>query len=69
MLVWSVTIPLFWVVTARNLAEGVYGPRAVGAGRFLRSWLIPIVIVSYVLVAFIAQLRLDILGHLALGTI
>jgi uncharacterized membrane protein len=69
MLVWSVTIPLFWAVTARNLAEGVYGSAATGAGRFLRSWLIPVVIVSYVLVAFIAQLRLDILGHLAVGSL
>jgi uncharacterized membrane protein len=69
MLVWSVTIPLFWVVTSRNLAEGVYGSRAVSAGRGLLSWVIPIVIVSYVLVAFIAQLRLDIIGHLALGSL
>src|SRR5690606_32922238 len=27
MLVWSVTIPMFWAVTLRNLAEGVYGER------------------------------------------
>lgn len=64
MLVWSVTIPLFWVVTARNLAEGVYGsaPRRFGAG--LRSWVIPVVIVCYAVVALLAQLRLDVLSYL-----
>jgi uncharacterized membrane protein len=69
MLVWTVTIPLFWVVTARNLSAGVYGDRGAAAGRFLQSWLIPIVIVSYAIVALIAQLRLDIIGHLALGSL
>lgn len=69
MLVWSVTIPLFWVVTSRNLAEGVYGTRAVAAGRFLKAWLIPIVIVCYAVVVFLAQLQLDILTHLMVGSL
>lgn len=69
MLVWSVTIPLFWVVTSRNLAEGVYGPRATGVGRFLRSWVIPITIVCYAIVVFLAQLQLDVLSRLAVGTL
>ena len=69
MLVWSVTIPLFWVVTARNAAEGVFGSRLVGVGRFLRSWLIPVIIVSYAVVVFLAQLQLDILSRLAVGTL
>lgn len=64
MLVWAVTIPLFWIVTARNLAEGVFGARLVGSGRFLRSWAIPIVIVCYAVVALIAQLRLDVTAYL-----
>ena len=64
MLVWSVTIPLFWVVTARNLAEGVFGSRLAGFGAALRSWTIPITIVSYVVVALLAQLRLDLLQYL-----
>ena len=64
MLVWSVTIPLFLVVTFRNLAEGVYGavPRRLGAG--LLSWVVPITIGCYLLVAVLAQLQLDVLGHL-----
>ena len=64
MLVWSVTIPLFWVVTSRNLAEGVFGQRLVGVGRFLRSWAIPIVIVSYAVIALLAQLQLELTQYL-----
>lgn len=59
MLVWSVVIPMFWVVTARNLAEGVYGERLRRLGRGIQSWVIPITIVCYALVAFLAQLRID----------
>lgn len=64
MLVWSVTIPLFWTVTFRNAAQGVFGERLRTAGRTLQSWLIPIVLVSYAIVVLIAQLQLDIIGHL-----
>ncbi|WP_309709660.1 vitamin K epoxide reductase family protein [Pseudolysinimonas sp.] len=64
MLVWTVTIPLFWIVTARNLAEGAFGPPLVAFGRGLSSWAIPVTIVSYAIVALIAQLRLDVLQYL-----
>lgn len=67
MLTWSVTIPTFWFVTARNAAEGVFGERLRGAGRGVLSWLIPIVLVSYALVAFLAQLRLDWLRELLIA--
>ncbi|CAN5289118.1 vitamin K epoxide reductase family protein [soil metagenome] len=67
MLVWSVVIPLFWAVTARNLAAGAFGERALGAGRFIQSWIVPIVIVSYAVVALLAQVRLDVIGHIAAG--
>lgn len=63
MLVWSVTIPMFILVTARNLADGVYGRAAVGVGRTLWSWAIPATIVSYAIVALLAQLQLDVLIH------
>jgi uncharacterized membrane protein len=69
MLVWSVTIPLFWVLTSRNLAEGVFGAKLVGVGRVLRSWVIPVIIVSYAVVVLLAQLQLDILSRLAVGTL
>lgn len=64
MLVWLVTIPLFWVVTIRNLAQGVYGSAAVRVGRSLTSWVIPLTIISYVVVALIAQLVLDVIHRL-----
>lgn len=64
MLVWSVTIPMFWIVTFRNLAEGVYGRSLVAAGAGLSSWAIPVTIVSYAVVAFLAQLRLDWVSYL-----
>lgn len=64
MVVWSVTIPLWWSLTFRNLAEGVYGdgPRRVGAA--LRSWVVPITIASYAVIAIIAQVRLDVIAYL-----
>ena len=64
MLVWLVTIPLFWVVTFRNLAEGVYGSAAKRAGHALQSWIIPITIICYVIVALIAQVILDVIHRL-----
>jgi uncharacterized membrane protein len=69
MLVWSVTIPLFWIVTARNLATRVFGGALVRVGTWLRSWAIPVTIVSYAIVIFVIQLQLDILGRLAVGTL
>jgi uncharacterized membrane protein len=64
MVVWAVTIPSFWYVTIRNLAEGVYGGGARRVGAVLRPWIVPITVVSYLIVAVIAQLRLDVLAHL-----
>ncbi|MEO6532477.1 MAG: vitamin K epoxide reductase family protein [Pseudolysinimonas sp.] len=64
MLVWFVTIPLFWVVTLRNLAEGVYGSRAQRVGSALLSWVILISVLSYLVVAVIAQLVLDVIHRL-----
>lgn len=69
MLVWSVTIPLFWVVTIRNAAEGVFGGALVGVGQALRGWLVPITIVSYAVVVLLAQLQLDIFTHIATGNL
>ena len=64
MLVWSVTIPLFWVVTLRNAREGVFGARLTGAGRALMPWIVPITVACYVVIALLAQVRLDVLGAL-----
>ena len=64
MLVWSVTIPGFFVVTFRNLAAGVYGTRAAPVGGHLLAWTVPIVVAVYGGIAVLAQLRLDVIAHL-----
>ncbi|HEU0205284.1 MAG TPA: vitamin K epoxide reductase family protein [Pseudolysinimonas sp.] len=64
MVVWSATIPLFFAVTIRNLAEGVYGEPTVRVGRALRPWIVPITVISYLIVALIAQLQLNVLSAL-----
>jgi uncharacterized membrane protein len=60
MLVWSVTIPLFWVVTFRNAREGVFGQRVRRAGAALLPWVIPITVLCYLTVALLAQIQLDL---------
>ena len=65
MLVWAVTIPLFYVVTFRNLAEGRFSDRA-GArrvGAVLTTWVLPITVVSYLIVALLAQFELNLLRY------
>jgi uncharacterized membrane protein len=64
MLVWLVTIPLFWVVTMRNASEGVFGPRLAGVGNALTPWIVPITVACYVAIALMAQLRLDLVDRL-----
>jgi uncharacterized membrane protein len=66
MLVWSVTIPLFLVVTIRNLAEGRFGTdeRVKRVGEALTTWIVPITVICYLVIAVLAQLRLDVLGSL-----
>jgi uncharacterized membrane protein len=64
MLVWAVTIPLFWVVTLRNAREGVFGDRLRGPGDALTVWVVPITVACYVAIALMAQLRLDVFGIL-----
>jgi hypothetical protein len=63
LVVWAATIPLFWVVTIRNMAEGVYGGPARRVGAALRPWIVPITVISYVIVAVVAQLQLNVLAH------
>jgi uncharacterized membrane protein len=66
MVVWSVTIPLFWVVTLYNLSVGNW-PVGDRARRFFTTaygWAPFITVASYLVVAVIAQLRLDLLSYL-----
>lgn len=64
MVVWSVTIPLFWSVTFHNMAAGRFGAGPRRIGRLLGTWVIPITLVCYLTVALLAQLRLDVLSFL-----
>lgn len=66
MLTWAVVIPLFWIVTIDNLRTG----RIPTTERFQRfaaaafGWIPLITLICYLIVAVIAQLRLDVLGYL-----
>ncbi len=65
MVVWSVVIPTFWLVTLFNAKSGHFG----GGTRALKRWsgvytYVPIItLVCYLVVAVIAQLRLDVLSY------
>jgi len=67
MLTWSMVIPLFFTVTVRNAAEGVFGERLRSTGRAAVRWLVPATVIAYVLVLVIAQLRLDALSRILHG--
>jgi uncharacterized membrane protein len=66
ILVWSVTIPLFWVVTFVNARDGRFGPRLTKFGAGALSWAVPITIASYAVVAVIAQVNLNVLAYIPL---
>jgi uncharacterized membrane protein len=65
MVVWSVTIPLFWAVTLYNLSVG-----NLPAGRATRfftaafAWVPLLTLASYLVVAAIAQVQLDVIRSL-----
>ncbi|MBZ4486794.1 Vitamin K epoxide reductase [Microbacterium sp. cx-55] len=64
MIVWLVTVPLFWVTLGWTLRAGVWGVGSRGFGQWLRSWAPLIAIVNLALIAVVAQVRLDALGSL-----
>lgn len=66
MVTWVVTIPTFYALLLHVLRTGILpAPRRVrdGADR-LMSWIPLLAVVSYAVIAIIAQLRLDVLGSL-----
>ncbi|CAN5198898.1 vitamin K epoxide reductase family protein [soil metagenome] len=65
MLVWSVTILMFWTLTLANARAGRFGPRLAPLGAILYSWVPVITVVGYIIIAVVAQLRLDVLATLA----
>jgi uncharacterized membrane protein len=60
MLVWLVTIPMFFVVTLRNAREGAFGSKLRRVGRALLPWAVPITVFCYLTVALLAQIQLDL---------
>lgn len=66
MVVWAVTIPLFWTVTLRNLTHGVFGLPERARAFFVAAygWVVVITFASYLIVAILAQLRLNVLATL-----
>ena len=61
MLVWSVTIPLFWTAWLFVLSRGII-PVSPAAQRFFAkafAWVPFITVISYVIVALVAQIALD----------
>ncbi|CAN5323089.1 vitamin K epoxide reductase family protein [soil metagenome] len=67
MLTWSVVIPMFLVLTGRNARDGVFGAGLRRAGTVFTQWVVTIDILSYVVVALIAQWRLEWIQVLLLG--
>lgn len=65
MLVWSVVIPMFWVVTLVNARDGHFGERLRRPGAATLSWVVPVVVASYAIVAVIAQVNLNVLAYIA----
>ena len=64
LIVWLMTIPLFWSVAGWTLRAGVWGAGARRVGALIGSWLVLIVVVDYVVIAVAAQMRLDLLSIL-----
>jgi len=66
MVTWVVTIPSFYAVTVHLLREGIV-PVSAGVQRVagaLMAWVPLMAIVSFAVVAVLAQVRLDVLGSL-----
>ncbi len=66
MVTWSVTIPTFFVVTLHLLREGIFpvGPKVREIASSLMAWVPLMAFGAYVVVAVIAQLRLDVLSQI-----
>jgi uncharacterized membrane protein len=66
MTTWAVVIPSFWLITFHNLKEGVFTSSSRVRGVFGNLYgFVPLVtLVSYLVIALIAQVRLDVLSYL-----
>ena len=66
MVTWLVTIPTFWMVTLNNLRDGTIPvpPRARAFFESAYSWVPAISLICYIVIAAMAQVRLDWIGSL-----
>lgn len=64
MVVWAATIPMFWILTLFNARAGIFGRRMKRTGAALYSWVPALTIATYLVIAIIAQVRLDVLATL-----
>jgi len=64
MLVWSMVIPMFWTLTLANAREGRFGSGLVRLGDRLYGWIPVITLAGYLIIAIVAQIRLDLLAML-----
>ncbi|HYJ49434.1 MAG TPA: vitamin K epoxide reductase family protein [Microbacterium sp.] len=64
MVTWVVTIPTFYAVTLHILRRGIVpaSPSVRRAADRLMSWVPLLAVLSYAVIAIIAQVRLDVLG-------
>lgn len=64
MLTWAVTIPLFFVVVLHTLRTDSMPEAARRIAAVVTPWILPITVICYLVVAVLAQLRLNVLGQL-----
>ncbi|MBO9578540.1 MAG: vitamin K epoxide reductase family protein [Microbacteriaceae bacterium] len=64
MLTWAAAILAFWTVTFDNLREGRFGAWGRRLGAALYTWAPLFAVGSYIVIAIVAQLRLDFLSTL-----
>ncbi len=65
MLTWAAVILMFWTLSFWNLRAGRFGAWGRRVGTALYSWAPLFAIVSYLIIAVVAQVRLDVLSYLA----
>ncbi len=64
MLTWAAAILAFWTLTFYNLRAGRFGAWGRRLGSALYSWAPLVAVVCYLIIAVIAQARLDVLSYL-----
>lgn len=64
MLTWAAAILAFWTLTFYNMKAGHFGAWGRRAGAELYTWAPLFAVATYVVIAIIAQLRLDVLSYL-----